>query len=273
MQWVLQPLEDTQKLAAALTALGLPFTWHKVIPFVGDLVPEPTIRDPHAVVLFGAYALWRYAERRRLRPGVFKIRPFVHEPAWQASLLNGPGARFMRLDEVPGRLTGGDGEGDGDDGPDDAWFVRPVDDSKALPGGVRTVAEIRAMAVRVLALDPGEIPDGTLRPDTALMLTPPARIAQEWRVWVVEDRIVTASLYRQGRRVVYRPGIDADARAFAETLVAANPGYAPAYVMDVCRTAAGLRLVETNCVNAAGFYAADLVPLAAAIDALGLAAA
>ena len=48
-----------------------------------------------------------------------------------------------------------------------------------------------------------------------------------------------------------------------------NPGYAPAYVMDICRTESGLQLLETNCINAAGFYAADVMTLAAAIDALG----
>lgn len=46
------------------------------------------------------------------------------------------------------------------------------------------------------------------------------------------------------------------------------PAYSPAYVMDICRTDDGLRLLETNCINAAGFYASDVVRLASAIDAL-----
>jgi hypothetical protein len=37
-------------------------------------------------------------------------------------------------------------------------------------------------------------------------------------------------------------------------------------VMDICQTEDGLRLLETNCINAAGFYAADLAKLAMAID-------
>lgn len=51
-------------------------------------------------------------------------------------------------------------------------------------------------------------------------------------------------------------------------LAARNRACAPAYVMDICRTDDGLRLLETNCINAAGFYAADVVRLARAIDAL-----
>ena len=61
MQWIFQQFEDTEKLAKALDRLDIPYTWHKVVPFVGDLQPEPVIQDPAAVVLFGSYTLWRYA--------------------------------------------------------------------------------------------------------------------------------------------------------------------------------------------------------------------
>ncbi|SFY33055.1 protein of unknown function, partial [Paracoccus pantotrophus] len=68
--------------------------------------------------------------------------------------------------------------------------------------------------------------------------------------------------------VTYRHEIDEDALEFAQTLARLNEDYSPAYVMDICRTEEGLRLVETNCINAAGFYAADLMKLAAMIDGM-----
>jgi hypothetical protein len=259
MQWILQDFEDTAKLAVALDRLGLPYSWHKIVPFLGDLVPEPQIADPRSVVLFGAYSMWRYAQAHNLRPGVFKLRPFLHEVAWHPHLLNGPGALVLSLADLPDRL------------PDDGalWFLRPVDDSKELAGTVKSSAEILHIARQVLALPDADLPRGSLRPDTLLMLCRPVAIQKEWRVWIVQDRIVTASLYKEGRRVVYREEIDTDARAFAESMVRLNPGYAPAYVMDICRTGGGLCLLETNCINAAGFYAANLMSLASAIDALG----
>lgn len=149
------------------------------------------------------------------------------------------------------------------------WFVRPVEDSKEEPGRVRTTGEIIASARQVLALDEDEIPHGSLRHDTALMLTEPVRILREWRVWVVAGEVVTHSLYKEGSRVVYRHEIDDDALAFARAMVAINPGYARAFVIDLCRTADGLRIIETNCINAAGLYAADVGRLTAAIEALG----
>ena len=259
MQWVLQQFEDTAKLAEALDRLGLPYTWHKVVPFEGRLIPDPEIADPDDVILFGSYVLWRLAEARGWRPGVFRIRPFVHEAPWKPFLLNGPGAQFMVLRDVPAELQAGDRP----------WFVRPVDDSKAQPGTVCTSAEIVAIARKVMTLREDEIPGGSLRHDTELMLCPPVRILREWRVWIVADRVITHALYKEGTRVTYRPEIDDDAEAFARDMVAANPNYAPAYVLDICRTEDGLRLLETNCINAAGFYAADLIKLAAAIDDLG----
>jgi len=101
------------------------------------------------------------------------------------------------------------------------------------------------------------------------MLTTPVTIQKEWRIWVVREEVVTYSLYKEGSRVIYRLEIDEDALQFAETMVTANPNYATAYVMDICRTGDGLRLLETNCINAAGFYAADVMKLATAIEALG----
>ncbi|MEM6971393.1 MAG: ATP-grasp domain-containing protein [Pseudomonadota bacterium] len=259
MHWILQDFEDTAALADTLARLGLPYSLHKVVPFVGELTPEPEIAEAGDTILFGAYTLWRYAERHRLRPGVFRLRPFVDERPWTDAMLNGPStARFLSLAEIPTSLAADE----------QAHFIRPVDDSKEIAGRVMRGAEIVAMAAKILALAPGEIPLGSLRHDTVMMLCPPRRIQREWRLWAMEGRIVTWSLYREGSRVTYRPEIDADARAFGEDLVQRNPGYAPAYVLDICRTEAGLHLLETNCINAAGLSAADLMALVTALEAL-----
>lgn len=258
MQWLLQDFEDTQKLAKALDRLGLPYSWHKIIPFVGEFSPEPTIDDPKNTIIFGSYAVWRTAEALGLWPGVFRIAPFLDQTVWHPHLLNGPNARLHSLADLPKSLPA-------DDRP---WFIRPVEDSKEIAGSVKSGTEIIALAKQVLSLSPDEIPSGSLRHDTKMMLCPPASILKEWRLWAVDGRIVTYSLYKEGSRVTYRPEIDDDALAFAQAMVDLHPTYARAYVLDICRTDTGLHLLETNCLNAAGFYAADLVALAAALDAM-----
>lgn len=102
--------------------------------------------------------------------------------------------------------------------------MRPVDDSKEEPGKVRRAADIVALAERVLVLNEDEIPRGSLRHDTKLMLIQPAHILKEWRIWIVGDVVHTFSLYKEGARVVYRPKIDQDAADFAEQMVYLNPG-------------------------------------------------
>lgn len=127
MQWLLQKFEDTHKLAEALDQLEISYTWHKVVPFIGELIPEPIVDDPNSVIMFGSYTLWRNAQENNYKPGVFRLRPFVHEIAWHPFLLNGSDALFLTLRDIPDQLV--------DDGKD--WFLRPVDDSKEEPGNVK----------------------------------------------------------------------------------------------------------------------------------------
>jgi len=258
MQWILQSFEDTDKLAHVLDRMGIAYSLHKVVPFVGTLLPKPAIPNPNRVVLFGSYTLWRYAQAHNLRPGVFTIRPYIHEVPWHPFLLNGQDVRFMTVREIAYDLPP----------TDQSCFIRPVSDSKEIAGTVMTQREAVAMAQKVMSVPLDDIPQGALRHETEMMLARPARIQKEWRLWIVNDKIVTYSLYKEGTRVVYRSEIDADVLRFAQKLVSLNPDYAPAYVMDVSRSDRGLGLIETNCVNAAGFYAADLSKLVTAIEAL-----
>ncbi len=98
------------------------------------MTPAPIITDPNAVVMFGGDTFWRYAEANALGPGVFRIRPFIREPAWQRFLLNGADAHFMTLRDVPEALE--------DDGR--SWFFRRVEDSKELTGTVTSTSEFIA---------------------------------------------------------------------------------------------------------------------------------
>lgn len=189
---------------------------------------------------------------------MFVLRPFVNETPWHPYLLNGADARFVTLKDIPAELTRDDRD----------WFIRPVADNKEMAGTVMSTAEIISMAEQVIKLKKKEIPRGSLRHDTELMLTTPIRIMKEWRLWVVGGRIVTWSLYKEGSRVVYRHEIDDDALAFAQRMADLNPRYSDAYVIDICRTADGLKLLETNNINSAGFYVADLTKMIEAIESL-----
>lgn len=257
MQWILQDFEDNRVLGAKLSWLGIPVTYHKVVPFVGELDPVPLIPNPNNVIMFGSYSLRHYARKHNLSPGVFELRPFLYEKPWQPYLLNGIDAIVSTVRDLGGLL---------DTLALPEYFIRPVDDSKDIAGTVMDINELEHLVRTTSLLEPHEYISGSLNPETVVMLTEPVRIKREWRNWIVNDKVVTSSLYKLGSRVTYQEGIDPLALEFLERMVHLNPGYSPAYVLDVCETDDGYKIIETNCLNAAGFYAGDMMVLANALE-------
>ena len=108
-------------------------------------------------------------------------------------------------------------------------------------------------------------PGDPLTVDTEVLIAQPVSIFTETRCWVVDGSIVTVSGYKRGKHVVYTPGADDEVVAFAQACI---EEWVPnsAFVLDVAQTPAGCKVVEVNCLNAAGFYAADVLKLVSAIE-------
>ncbi|MFZ5441693.1 MAG: ATP-grasp domain-containing protein [Myxococcota bacterium] len=193
----------------------------------------------------------RHAARRAgWQPGVFDLfeQDFPKQLAhWGEHLLNAR-SRVCRFGEV--RLDG-------------ATFLRPVQDTKSFAGRVFSPAEFEPWQRAVCAR--GDDGGSTLRADTLVQLSPPQLIHAEYRCWVVQGRVVTHSLYKRRAQVFSSPEVARHIDAFAE---ARTREWAPheAFVMDVCETPDGLRIVEVNTLNSAGFYAADVQRLVMALD-------
>lgn len=92
-------------------------------------------------------------------------------------------------------------------------------------------------------------------------------IYAEYRTWFVGGRLVTVSQYRLGDKVAYSSIVDDDVLTYAEKMESIwHPQQA--FVLDVCRTEAGLRIMEINTINSAGFYAADVFKIFKAVENL-----
>jgi hypothetical protein len=257
MQWILQEDKDNVDLAEMLDRMGIAYSVHSKLRDVA--VPEPVIDDPNRVIVFGYYSALAFVRGRGYAPGVFELRPYVLEQAWQPYLLNPRDrARFVRVRDIAETV------------PDDnrKYFVRPVEDSKTMSGVVLTGNEIRAKAMDVMETPADRLVAGRLAPETELSLSVPVTIQKEWRVWVVSGQVVTWSLYKMAGQMVVRQEIDEDALDFVKKMVEANPNYSEAYVIDVCRTENDLRIIETNCINFSGYYDADLQKLIDAMEGL-----
>lgn len=259
VHWVLQDSLGSEgsfrDLVAALEQLALPHSIHRVVPFTGDLDPDPSpvLRDPR-VVTMGSFGLAQAAVRRGWRPGAWldNLDFEIQRAHWGADLLNHD-ALVVPLGAIPEQP-----------GP---FFLRPVSDSKSFAGALYTWPAFSAWRDRLAALSPDDHP--TVWLDTPVMLCSPKEISSETRTWVVDGQVVTASLYKVGDIVRGRPPSDVDPAvlSFAASRAAAwSPNRA--YVMDIADTPAGLRIIEVNNLNSAGWYRADLLRLVSALEAM-----
>lgn len=253
--WVLQSglghEAGWETMVETLERFAISYSIHRVVPFVGDLEPEPRPQT-NEVICIGSYAMRHYAKRQGWNPGVFDLEPhdfrqqLVH---WGEAMLNAD-SEIVAFADV--RFEG-------------ECFVRPVDDTKSFAGRIFDWDEFADWQRKVAAL--GADGDLSLHAATLVQVSKPKQIRAEVRCWVVEGRVVTASIYRMGPQVIYSDRVEPRFTEFAEGL-AAQWSPERAFCLDVCETPEGLRIVEINTINSAGFYAADVQKLVMALDGL-----
>ena len=249
MHWILQDTDFSERgwdtLLSTLETFGVPHSKHKVVPFVGTLSPEPTVGHDN-VICFGSYSMRHAAKLYGWKPGVFDVGPFdftVQKSHWGNLMLNHD-SEVMEFQDV--RLT-------------KPTFMRPVDDSKYFSGRVFDPESFEDWQHKVcnIGVDPGI----TLSPGTLVQVSPIKEIWSEYRFWIVNRRIVTASRYKMGDTVIYSSDVDYRFHWFVSSLLESGWQPSEAYVMDVCETPEGISIVEINTINSSGFYAADVQKL------------
>jgi hypothetical protein len=255
MHWVVQSNmfneEGFGRLLAALVRMDVPYTCVKVVPFSHELVPDINPSGP--VVIMGTYTLANIARARGWTPGSFDNENFdywVQSFAWPKAMLNADMWRG-RFEDVPERRK--------------PFFIRPLHDTKSFIGQVMDWEQFQKFRAGVLALKPEDQP--TVTADTQVLVAHKKEIWSETRVWMVDGKAVTASLYKFGTIKRYDDGVPVAITRFAEEL-ARRWTPSRAYVVDIADTPEGLKVVEVNNLNCAGFYAGDMQKLVAAIEGM-----
>jgi len=93
----------------------------------------------------------------------------------------------------------------------------------------------------------------------------PFHIRREWRLWCVNKKVIAASQYRNNFKLEKLRGCPDGVIAFAEARCLQFTPH-DIFVMDVCETGGDLYIVECNCMNAAGFYDADIESIVLAVS-------
>lgn len=237
------------KFIELLGRYGLDHRVVRVVPFVGEMMPDPDIEDGKNIICFGAYSMRHIAKRRGWYPGVIDLESKAREiyyNNWSKYVLNVDfvECRFESIGYIVGEMGW------------DEWFMRPVADTKCFAGQLCTMEEYEPWRYGVVEL--GEDDGTNLRGSTMCLISEPKDIMKEWRIFVIGDKIVTGSQYRVGGRVQYDKLVDDDVYEFVNKLIGLECGFAEAYVIDIARVESGLKVIEVNTINSSGFYHADV---------------
>lgn len=243
--------EGWTNLRETLDRFSIPYSIHKIIPFVGELIPDVTPEGP--VICMGAYSMRHVAKERGWYPGVFDLEPFdfeIQKQHWSEHMLNYH-AVVSRFEDA--------------NFPDGAnnMFIRPIHDSKSFAGKVFDREEFYTWKRKICVLEHDY--GSTIDKDTLIQLCPLQTIYSEHRFWIVKSKVVTSSTYKIGWTIHYQSVNDDRFEQYVNERIAE---WQPleSFVIDVCDTSDGLKIVEINTLNSSGFYAGDMQKLVIALE-------
>lgn len=254
-----------QKLLEGLRKMGLPHEVVKVFPYTEKVVRTSDVPDhafdmddlpefsppPGKVFVFGTLKLASIARKKGWKPGSLLDEGYdyiSYFPHYRENLLNSDSIVMRLGDEIPWK-----GE---------PLFLRPTQDSKAFVGKVFDQGEWEELYENYSYNYPE-----VFHPEVTIQVSSPKVIHREIRTWIVKGRVATASTYRVGSQVIYSAEmVDPEAVEFAERMAAVH-SLSDAFVMDVCHTPEGWKIVECGDISCAGFYAADMQKILVALEA------
>ena len=242
--------ENYDKIFEALNRLGLEYEIVDCPPFVEQLEFKTERKD---VFTFGSVKMSRLSTLNDWKPGSFYggNHDFsVYSKEYGENLLNSDSLICKFSDELNWA-------------PNEAKFIRPCKDSKVFTG--RPFSKIKWDDLVEQSLTNGHTT--SLSKDTLIQVATVKRIYKEARIWIVDGKIVTSSYYRYGENVEYTENVEPEGLEFAQRMVDLYQ-VAPAFVLDICLTPDGWRIVEINCINCSGFYRGDLQKVIIALEDL-----
>ncbi|WP_268845960.1 ATP-grasp domain-containing protein [Flavobacterium aestivum] len=231
-----------------LEKLNLPFEIVKIEPFAENFEVKTELEN---VFVYGSVKLAKIAQQYNFKPGSYYggNHSFeVYSKYYGNNLLN----YDSEIAEFGHNLKWEVGE---------EKFIRPSRDAKVFTG--KKFTEIKWNDFVEQALNSKE--NTLLNRDTKIQITKPKKIYKEARVWIVGGKVATSSYYLFHGNIEFEENVDIEGINFAEKMTKIYE-VADAFVMDICLTSEGWKIVEINCVNSAGFYKADIEKLIIALE-------
>ncbi len=236
--------ENYDKIFKSLDKLGLDYT---IVSVTDDI---DFISDRKDIFVFGSVRMARLASENKWYPGSFYGNNHdyeVYSKFYKDNLLN----YDCSLHDVSDDLVWNYNE---------IKFIRPSKDSKLFNGKLYTKIKwedtLDTLKERLTTI-----------PKAVIQVNSSKVVYKEARCWVVDGEIVTSSYYKFGANVMYEENVDPEGLEFAKSMVDIYQ-VADAFVMDICLTPEGWKIVEVNCINCSGFYKGDLQKVLIALEDL-----
>jgi hypothetical protein len=129
-------------------------------------------------------------------------------------------------------------------------FIRPNDDQKAFAGDVWKFSDIKNWASKLVS-------DEAHLDFLPIVVAEPVGISNEYRLIIVNGKVITQSKYRSYHRLEIDPSVPNKVINFAEH-AAKIYSPTPVFVMDIGLSGGKPYIIEIGCFNSVGFYACDI---------------
>lgn len=132
------------------------------------------------------------------------------------------------------------------------YFIRPVKDNKAFTGTVMNSSSIKSWREKLIA---GQFDLST----ESIIAAPPKILSHEWRLFIIDKKVIASSIYKRYGILYTKDKTNPEVIEFAEQM--ANI-FSPhdIFVIDIAIESGDnkLKVIETGCINSAGFYNANI---------------
>jgi len=209
---------------------------------------EPFIDDSGLVMVCGSITLAKIGKERGWIPGSFLNDNFTFlkwREAYGKNLLNYE-SEIGELSKIKPKW--------------DEFFIRPCEDTKEFSGMVMNRNQLYSS-------QNGIVIEGIsyCNTDPIVMVSPIKEIYSEYRFFIVDSKVVAYSQYRLGDKIIQQSHVDKYIVDFAQQMVNIwQP--ARAFVIDIALTPDGLKIIEINNINSAGFYDCNIYKIVEAIE-------
>lgn len=255
MKWLIQEFlnhsNNTERMISALEGLGLDYGVVRLNKDKSLTLLDKSDRLPvedsdkklvsfiegHPVMVYGSKTFAEVSKEMGLVPGSFWNDSFEFEVFREAV-----GEELLNPHFIIGELQELEPEWD-------RFFIRPTGNTKLFTGMTVTIEEFKEWKER----ESGEM--STYKGQT-LMIAPLQEIRAEFRLFVVNDKVITASSYVVNGKQDTSAVIDESLLRYADTIISRFP-LAEAYVLDIADTSNGYKVIEYNNINTSGLYDCD----------------